>query len=232
MQKRSRKLSRKEKVTLVILLVAIAVGIGAWQWFLQQRAADREAFEEAQKQQFAMGDAVVLDSAQDESAVDTESAFDTEGVPYMAGFPWRGRMEVTVQSAKLYDTAAAAGIDEKKLFMGNTPGLPFLLIEVTIKNIDAEQMSSQSGKNWSNISFIRVPGLLDLSYFDGTPPGANPSEWYCFALDKGSEATYHLGGFVDPTDADHPFDTLTLGGSSDKYTVKLDIQDMRGGEAT
>lgn len=232
MQRKSRKLSKKEKVVIVVLVAAMAVGWGAYQWYMQRRAADRAAFEQSQNQEFSMGETVHLDAEQDENTVNTDSLFDTEGVPYISGLAFRGTMDVTVQNATLYDTPAAAGLDETNLVEPGMSGYPLLLVEVSLKNVDAEPAgSSNSGKDWFNVSFLNLSSAGPPNYFDGTPEGANASEGFDFELGKGQERAFRLGWFVDPDNAEHPFDKLALGASSDKLTVQLDVQDLRGGDS-
>lgn len=225
MQKRSRKLSRKEKVALVVVAVAVVAGMGLRQWYLQQRESERAAFEQSQKEDFAMGETVQLDSVKEEGAVDGGSPLYASDVAYGAGFPWKGILEATVRTAALYDTPEEAGFGDKDLVQNGSSDGFLLVCEVTLKNINADPFKTSTGKSWFNISFIGPSG--GPNYFDGTPPGANPSEGFSFDLAQGVEKTYRLGWLVD----EEHMPTMLKLGAVDKYAVKLDIQDLRGGAA-
>ena len=58
---------------------------------------------------------------------------------YTAGFPWvSGAIELTVDSAQLYSSVQAAGIDPEECSASADSSGPFVLLQITLKNVDAQ----------------------------------------------------------------------------------------------
>lgn len=235
-------MSRKEKLAVIILvLIAVVAGAGFLLIRVGEHAAERQLVEERErvKDSVGMNEPLLLDSEEDEkTAVTGRDEVDGFG-SYLAGFGFMGSMEVSVSSARLYDDPRKAGIalEDKNVLVPQryteSKEFDFLLVTFSIKNIDAAPI----GKTKAGNVMFNVSGIFTLSpaqepvYFDGSPAGADESEGNCFYLDKGEEKTFHVGYALQEKDAAGRF--VLMGGCRGmaKYSIELDVNDKRGGDA-
>ena len=160
---------------------------------------------------------------------------------------WDGLLELTVKEAFICDSPSSLGISNEEARFRTTADdsfsedVAFLVCNLEVKNISATSMSpSYGGHLWFNITFLTLNPFLPITYFDGTPPNADPSghDALAFDLAKGSSQTYTLG-FVCSKDQlpeikkaleDQSF-LLLVNMASDIQTtyqfIELQVQDKR-----
>lgn len=244
MSNNEKSLSRNVRIPVIALIavavliagalvctgfVAYGVGRGAVAPAPIQESQEGQNPDMVQLTEFSMGDTIRLDADEDiQTSDDSESSFE-------AGFAWiRGIMDMTINSATLYDNPKAAGIPAKDIAFGSALKKPFLLIKVTLENISANPEYIEDVKHpeladetngMYNIGFLGIPSG-ELCYFDGTSPKITQEEHgYYFELKQGQKKQFTLGYCVQEEDG---FDNiLDIGINPGKYLAYLDIKDKR-----
>lgn len=175
---------KKEVVALALIVVALCVAGFAYLGASSTLPEQEQQFQKSVNQTFQIGDTLVLDSKQDESAT-------FNGNTYAAKFEWNGTMEVTVESAEL-----APPPDNPQYAIPVVEDYIPLTCKIRIKNIDGKSKSPiQSDLPYRFfITSVFLPDISDLScelvYFDGTPTDAPEKQAYTFDLKPGEEKTY------------------------------------------
>lgn len=159
---------------------------------------------------------------------------ETKGIfGYMAGFPWKsGSMELTVDKAEIFSSVAESGVDIAELTYTPDEGVPFVLVTITLKNIDAqfyEDMNFSLGVLMAAEAFegnnVQNGDLLSMEtiYFsDHRNVSESSRDYFHGELPAGSVKTFQLGFISCETQKDL---VLKLGtnGNSHKYGVKLGL---------
>lgn len=215
-EKRSRKLSRKEKAALVALIVVATVTCGVSHAIDSYKREANDEYKKSVERVFQMGETIRLDSVEDESDMLPYSP-----IAFSAGWPWSGSVDLRVEKACLYESVEEAGL-QSEVALKQPDGTYFLVVEIELTNIDAEPMYERegSGERVFEISFLEVPPCGDIPYFDGKIADASPQELGCFDLPAGSSHTYHVGYYVPDDDSD----LYMRIGVTDKCTVPLTIE--------
>lgn len=215
-KRRTRKLSKWEVVSLVLVVIAFIGWQGGSRLYMEHQATSAEEFKESQRQTFEPGETMVLDSAADEAEREGQEH------AYGAGFSWHGTLEATVLDATLYPSYREAGIDEGSLIlppMGDAVG--YLECNIRIRNVDATS-TYEAGRPDRFLFFIFLGA--DMAYFSGTPAGADATSAYAFDLAQGQEAVYKVGYHVYGSES---VDRLKVGATG-KYTARIDVVDKTG----
>lgn len=208
-------------VIALIAMLAVAVVFSFHQEEQKKIEKTNHEFAVENTRVFNLGETVVLNAAED------EKGFDYGG--YVAGFPWRGTVEMTVVSAKVFSSFKNAGLDiEKRIDRGRTQeNAKLLVLEVDLYNNDAKSLMEE--KDRFNIStFVNLleknspSSAGDIVYFDGTASGVQPRKGeFEFILKDGEKKTFLVGIEVP---AHKLNESLVIGMGSaynKKYAVEL-----------
>lgn len=153
---------------------------------------------------------------------------------YTAGFPWAsGSMQLTVDNANLYSSFTEAGIDPAECSLEIDPTAPFLVLDITIENIDAvlyEDMnfsvghlvSSQAFEGWNVINGNYL-SISPVYFSDHMPISSDSKDYFHGELPQGTSTTFQLGFSVSDLSADLVFE-LGNNGLIHKYGVELGIK--------
>lgn len=230
MSKSNSKISRNEKIALGILLVAALAFAAMWAYEELQKSngvSESESFAQEHQTSFYVGETIHLDAGEDAKAIGPD------GEPFQACFPWaRGAMDVTIDSATLYDGPEDAGISAGQINFKSALKQPFLLLKVSLKNINAQpefiddpEVPDET-EGLYNIGFLGIPSG-ELCYFDGTSPKADEKGGYEFELEPGQQKQFTLGFCVQEEDAFN--NVLDIGIRPGKYWANFDVDDKREG---
>lgn len=233
--------NRAEFVTLVVLVILAVGGGGGYLAYREVSTAQiktaADQYQEDHSYRFQVGDAVKLDSAEDDQGLDPSHGFH-------AGFDWKGVMDLTLEKVAEYPSLAAAGATGTRI--GGDPldyddaqnyqGAPVRYVEcdVKLKNVDAVQefpppdlkdgadyaFGSDIFKLISTYSDDR-PFMGTAVWFDGGIPSAPPQWAGLYALKPGQERTLKMIYAVPKSVLiDHL--AMQIGSSGDdKYEVAL-----------
>lgn len=238
------KLQRSEKRLIVALICAFAlVGVGyagvkAYQNNQIQQALKLEEREQKQVDRtFHIGDKIVLDSKEDEKPLPS-------GGDYAASFSWDGRMDLTVDRARLYPDldSVLTVLDPHEMWtidfertarrrmeqFNEHPA--YVLLDVTLDNISAQPTgTSQTGYPWFSISVLKLNTQghdSEMSFFNGMPPQGDINlDMFRFDLEPGSTGTYRV--LFDVPQGVSPEDMFAYVGAGylpNKY--RIDVSDM------
>lgn len=247
--KKKQKWSNKEiarRIVAPILFVAVftAVAIGVFtvlnkptgvnfstnDKFSSKGSVTSEQIQEGQISKFGttvvgIGTPITLSVEQDK---ETEGKFG-----YTAGFPWEsGSMRLTVDQAQSYASVTDAEIDPAECAYLPEENTPFVLLQITLENVDAQLYDEMNfsigslisaeafeGKNVQNGNFLSVEPI----YFSEHRNSSEDSRDYFHGeLNPGSSKTFQLGFLVYEPQKEL---ALKLGSNGDnhKYGVTLGL---------
>lgn len=243
-------IDRKEKRLLIALIGVVLVGgacyagVKLYQEHQIQKAEEILKAEQKQVDQtFCIGDTIVLDSEEDEKPLPSGGSYD-------ASLDWEGRMDLTVDRARLYPDldSVLAELNREEIwtieFERNARRRmeqfdeydSYVMLDVTLDNISAtSRYASLIGYPWFNISLLSLSCKghdAEIVCFDGMPAeGDISSDMYWFSLEKGSAATYKVVYAV--SQKTKPMDLFAYIGSGyipNKYHIDLAGIEVIGGE--
>lgn len=245
------KLNKNEQslaIALICVLVMLGIGVVASKLYETYEQERLDALDRVEKkkynQTFSIGEEIVLDSAKDQILL-------SSGRKYEADFPWVGRMDVTVDQARLYDNPdnllgnLDAGdrwvqfLDFESLQPARKSGSDerYLLLDVTMRNISAKADSeTRAGKVWFTSSFINLSVQhhdVEMLGFSGMPQeGDINTDIGYFDLPIGEIASYQLvysvNNEAEPEDMFCYMGTLY---TPNKYRVDLSDMEVVAEEA-
>lgn len=200
----------------------------------QENQAQKQAatYQESHTYHYALNETVSLDSEQDK---------DGENYAWNAGFDWNGTMELTLKSVSAFNSADDAPLDatftlpdiaDYRSFITDSEGSPcFLLLELSIDNVDAAPKSDQGDSDF-NISLLNPHGdyvFSELCYFDGNYCGTKQetsTNYYHYFLEPGESKTFHLGFYADETMLDEGFALVAGITGLEKYVIDITPGDI------
>ena len=159
---------------------------------------------------------------------------ETKGIfGYTAGFPWKsGSMELVVDKAEIFSSVADSGVDIAELSYTPGEGVPFVLVTINLKNIDAqfyEDMHFSLGVLIAAEAFegnnVQNGDLLSMEpiYFsDHRNVSESSRDYFHGELPVGSVKTFQLGFLSYEMQKDLVL-KLGINGNSHKYGVKLGL---------
>lgn len=230
---------RRLAIILICVTIALAVGAGALKLYEKHEQERLEELDKAEQkkydQTFALGDTIALDSEADKAPMPS-------GWPYEASFAWNGRMDVTIDRARLYPSSDAllADLDRGARWVQffefnhldwarkNDLDERYVLLDVTMHNVSAVSDDlSQMGFPWLNVSFLKLSVQqqdMELSAFSGVPDeGDIEVDGYRFDLPVSETASYQLVyGVNDEAELDEMFCYMGVAYAPNKYRVELD----------
>lgn len=234
--------NRAEAVTLAVLVVLAIGGGGGYLAYREVSTAQIKAaadqYQEDHSYRFQVGDAVKLDSAEDDQGLDPSHGFH-------AGFDWKGTMVATVVKTAEYPSLAAAGATAGRRLDGHPmdyddsldyQGSPVRYVECDLKleNVDAAQEFPEPGLgdkggyafnsgvfNLASTDSDDRPFMDGFVWFDGEIPDAPPNDGFCFTLKPGQERTLKMI-YAVPKSVPTDHLAMRIGASGDdKYMVAL-----------
>lgn len=150
---------------------------------------------------------------------------------YTAGFPWAsGTVRLTVDSAQLYSSAQAAGVDPAECTANVDSVGSFVLLQITLENVDAQLydgmnfavgrlITAQAFQGWNVLS----SGYLteEPVYFSGHQPISDERrDYFEGELPPGAAKTFQLGFFLTELPDELVFEVGT-NGTAHKYGISL-----------
>lgn len=243
-------MNRKEK-RLIIALISVALiggachfGVKSYREYQVQKAVEvQEAEQKEVDQTFGIGDTIVLDSKEDEKPLPSGQIYD-------AGFCWDGRMDLTVDRARLYPDLDSVLVDMNKEEIWTIEfertarrrmdqfdeHYAYVMLDITVDNKSATtNYLSQTGYPWFNISLLALNCKghdVEIDCFNGMPlEGDINRDMYCFNLEMGSSATYQVVyGVSQKTKPKDLFAYIGAGYIPNKYHIDLSGIEVIGGE--
>lgn len=209
----NQKIVRNLMLPLVGILVVLVAGAGAFCLLNQPKPT-----------LFSIGQTVEMSVEQDQ---------DTAGpiFGYTAGFPWTsGGIRLTVDSALLYSSVEAAGIDPAECASTVDSAVPFVLMQITLENVDAQLydgmnfavgrlISAQAFEGWNvlNGDYLTQAPV----YFSDHPPISEESrDYFKGELPPGATKTFQLGFSIVEMPDELVFEVGT-NGTAHKYGISL-----------
>lgn len=209
----NQKIARNLMLPLVGILVLLVAGVGAFCLLNQPKPT-----------LFSVGQALEMSVEQDQ-----ETAGPIFG--YTAGFPWAsGTVRLTVDSALLYSSVEAAGIDPAECTASVDSAVPFVLMQITLENVDAQLydgmnfavgrlISAQAFEGWNvlNGDYLTQAPV----YFSDYPPISEESrDYFKGELPPGATKTFQLGFSIVEMPDELVFEVGT-NGTAHKYGISL-----------
>lgn len=241
---------RKEKrliialISVVLLGGACYAGVKLYREYQIQKAEEILKAEQKQVDQtFCIGDTIVLDSEEDEKPLPSGGSYD-------ASLNWEGRMDLTIDRARLYPDldSVLADLDREEIWTIDfertarrrmdqfDEHYAYVMFDITVDNKSAtSRYLSQTGYPWFNISLLRLNCKghdVEIVCFDGMPlEGDISCDMYCFNLEMGSSATYQVVyGVSQNTKPKDLFAYIGAGYIPNKYHIDLTGIEVIGGE--
>lgn len=159
---------------------------------------------------------------------------------YDAALPWvSGSMRLTVNKAELYPSISDAGISPEECAYTRDDNLPFILLDITLENIDAEttgdmtffigDLISAEAYESQNVQSDRFLTMSPIYYSDHRAVSDETRDYFHGELSPGTSKTFQLGFFADDTPKDV---ILKLGtnGCVQKYGVDLNMDLSKGAQ--
>ena len=157
---------------------------------------------------------------------------------YDAALPWvSGSMRLTVNKAELYPSISDAGISSEECAYTRDDNLPFILLDITLENIDAEttgdmtffigDLISAEAYESQNVQSDRFLTMSPIYYSDHRAVSDETRDYFHGELPPGTSKAFQLGFFADDTPKDV---ILKLGtnGCVQKYGVDLNMNLSKG----
>lgn len=240
------KLNKNEQrlaTALICVLVMLGIGVGAGKLYEAYEQERLDALDKVEKKKhdrtFSIGEEIVLDSAEDQILL-------SSGRKYEADLPWSGRMDVTVDRARLYENpdALLGNLDVGARWVQflefeslqparkSESGERYLLLDVTVRNVSAKADSeTRAGKVWFTSSFINLSVQhhdMEMLGFSGMPQeGDINTDIGYFDLPIGETASYQLVYSVNnEAEPDEMFCYMGLLYAPNKYRVNLDDMEV------
>ena len=150
---------------------------------------------------------------------------------YTAGFPWAsGAIELTVDSAQLYSSVQAAGIDLAECSASADSSGSFVLLQITLKNVDAQLVdgmnfavgrliTAQAFQGW-NVLNDNYLTEAPVYFSDHQPISEESRDYFEGELPPGASKTFLLGFSAAETSRELVFEVGT-NGLAHKYGVSL-----------
>ncbi len=176
-----------------------------------------------------MGEPIQLSQEQD---MQTVGPFFT----YSAGLTWKsGTLRITVEKATLYPNLASSGISATELAHYSEEQLqqPFLLLEITAENVDAQFFSphmyfntgslvpAEAFSGWNVLRAEDFPNIAPRYFSDHQPQDDERKDYWAGTLEAGESKTYQVGYFLPDTSQSY---ILRYGsnGLCSKYGTRLE----------
>jgi len=155
-----------------------------------------------------------------------------------------GKMELTVNSAKVFDSMSDAGIDKTRLHSEEVKedgSNYFVLLDLTIKNIDASGLGNDGEDFYIDGVLIErdyigyqdsLVSYFPIAYFSHSP-SREDADWkknyYKYTLSKGESLDCQIGFFVPRELVKNNEVVYCLGANTNiiRYYVELDLEVMR-----
>lgn len=230
---------RRLAIVLICVVVVLGAGAGACKLYEEHEQKRLEELDKVEQkkydQTFSLGDNIVLDSEADKAPMPS-------GWPYEAHFAWNGRLDVTIDRARLYSSSDAllADLDRGVRWVQyfefdhlnwarkNNLDERYLLFDVTMHNVSAAPDSETiSGYPWFSSSFIKLSVQhqdMEMVGFDGMPQEGNiDTDMGYFDLPVGETASYQLVySLNNEAKLDEMFCYMGVAYAPNKYRVELD----------
>lgn len=148
-------------------------------------------------------------------------------------------MRLTVNKAELYPSISDAGISSEECAYTRDNNLPFILLDITLENIDAETIGdmtffigdliSAEAYESQNVQSDRFLTMSPIYYSDHPAVSDETRDYFHGELSPGTSKTFQLGFFADDTPKDV---ILKLGtnGCVQKYGVDLNMDLSKGAQ--
>lgn len=195
----------------------------------QEQAATYQA---SHTYHYALNETATLNSEQDNEG---------ENYAWNASFNWNGTMELALKSVSAFNSADDAPLDatftlpdmaDYRRFITDSEGSPcFLLLELSIANIDATPQTDQGDSDF-NISLLSPHGdyvFSELCYFDGNYCGTEQetdTNYYHYFLAPGESKTFRLGFYADKAMLDEGFKLVAGITGLEKYVIDITPSDI------
>lgn len=152
---------------------------------------------------------------------------------YTAALPWKsGSMRLTVDEADIFPSVEESGIDPAELSYTPDEGVPFVLVTITLENIDAQfyedmhfalgALISAEAFEESNVENGDLFSLGPIYFSDHRNSSESSRDYFHGELPTGSTKTFQLG-FLSYEPQKELALKLGTNGNCHKYGVKLGL---------
>lgn len=209
----NKKITQKIVLPIVVILVLSVVGAGAFCFLNQPKST-----------LLSVGQTLEISVEQDQ-----ETAGPIFG--YIAGFPWAsGGMQLTVDSTQFYSSIQAAGIDPAECTAVTDNAVPFVLLQITLKNVDAQLyddmnfavgrlISVQAFQGW-NVLNGNYRTESPVYFSEHQPISEERHDYFEGELPPGTTKTFQLGFSIAELPDELVFEVGT-NGMAHKYGISL-----------
>lgn len=218
-------------IGVIVLVASVTVALLVVRW----------RFVAAGSHEYAIGEAFEVAGVSDEHEATLfgyvgNDIFDS----YQKHVTWLGTLRVRVDGARVYDSWDAIGFDEalcRELRQKYPDMKHVIMLDLTIKNIDATTRATTGGSDWILSDLFKVVDkrgeVLGGDVFDGMPEGGDiERHMNYFSLGQGEERTYRKGYLIEGSYSEQDSFRFSVGGDfqahgsfglNDAVTVDLGV---------